>query len=59
MDKRKPLTFHTFFRILVACSFLVNLNRNKFDLSTIKEKGVAKNQALVKVAFIYWLFWVF
>jgi hypothetical protein len=45
------LTFHTFFRILVACSFLVNLNRNKFDPSTTKEKCVAKNQALVKGTF--------
>jgi hypothetical protein len=56
MDKRKPLTFHTFFRILVACSFLENLNTNKFGPSTAKEKGVEKNQALVKVAFTDWLF---
>ena len=55
MDKRKPLTFHTLLSILVACSFLVNLNRNKFG-RTAKEKGVAKNQALVKAAFTDWLF---
>jgi hypothetical protein len=29
MDKRKALTFHTLLRILVACSFFVNLNKNK------------------------------
>jgi hypothetical protein len=51
MDKRTPLTFHTFFRILDACSFLVNLNRNRIGPSTTKEKGVVKNQAFVKAAF--------
>ena len=51
MERRKPLTLHTLFRILEACSFLVNLNRNRLGPSIAKEKGVAKNQALVKTAF--------
>ena len=52
MEKRKPLTFHTFFRILEACSFLVNLNRNRLGPITAKEKGVAKNQAFVMALII-------
>jgi hypothetical protein len=56
MDKRKPLRFHTLLRILVACSFLENLNRNKFGPRSTKEKGMAKNQAFVKATFTDWLF---
>jgi hypothetical protein len=59
MDRRKPLTFQTVFKILETYSFFENLKRNIFGPSTAKEKGVAKNQDFVKAALTDWLFCVF
>jgi hypothetical protein len=48
---KNPFTFQTLLKILEICSFSVNLNRKTFGPKTAKEKGLAKNQALVKAEF--------
>jgi hypothetical protein len=53
---KKPFTFQVWLRILVMCSFLENLKRKVFGPRTAKENGLAKNYALIRLAFIDWLF---
>ena len=58
--KRHPLTFQvTCWLILSMCSCLLNLRRNLLGPIAVKERGMAKFQALIKATLTAWLLCVF